>query len=107
MEQLFLEGVTTGRELGKDDLHYETEKYISEQILILSNYFIKDNIWSNQPPANYRDKKEIPEYNPDDSEFEGKIENVKDGKTCNEDIDNENNSDIEKPDWASKEKPFK
>ena len=107
MEQLFLEGVSAGRELLREDLHYETEKYIADKILFLSNYFIQDKIWSDQPPANYREKKEVPAYDPDASDFEGRIEGVEQAKNVSVDKESSNYQDEEKPDWAKKEKPFK
>ena len=106
MEQMFLEGLSVGRELNREELHYETEKYIQDKILFLSNYFMNDKVWSEQPPANYREMKIIPELDKSASSLE-----VCDGQEIS-DFENpestiDSHSDEEKPEWAKKARPFK
>jgi len=113
MDQMFMEGISAGRELNREELHYDTEKYIQDKILFLSNYFVNDKVWSEQPPANYREKKHIPSYDETNSEYEGKIDNVENGKKINVDIETTPSNkpdwakDEKKPVWDNPEKPFK
>ena len=105
MEQMFLEGISTGRELNREELHYGTEQYIQDKISFLSNYFLQDKIWSDNPPSNYKDKKNIPKYDAENSVFEGRIEKVEAGKKI--DVNSEVGSatmEDNKPDWAKAEK---
>jgi len=51
MEQMFLEGISVGRDLGTTDLHYEAEKLIYKQINELTNYFVGDRIWEDNIPS--------------------------------------------------------
>lgn len=115
MNQMILEGVSIGRELQGDDLHFETEKFIQEKILFLSNYFLDDRLWRDQPPADYRDIKVVPKYDPENSILGATVEKVEEGKDVDvnnptKDKSNENrpewSKNEEKPDWADKEKPF-
>ncbi len=105
MEQLFFEGVSTGRELVRENLHFETEKYITDKILFLSNYFLDDKVWSEQPPANYREQKEVPKYEPENAEFGCPIDKIDESRNLN--IDDTPETSEEKPEWAKEEKPFK
>lgn len=117
MDQMFLEGISAGRELNREELHYGTEQYIQDKISFLSNYFLQDKIWTDNPPANYKDKKNIPKYDAENSAFEGRIEKVEAGK--NIDVDKEVGMDgfedgkpdwakaEKKPSWANDKKPFK
>ena len=117
MDQMFLEGISAGRELNREELHYGTEQYIQDKISFLSNYFLQDKIWTDNPPSNYKEKKNIPKYDAVNSKFEGRIEKVEAGKQIN--VDTEIESDgfddgkpewakaEEKPSWANDKKPFK
>jgi len=87
MEQLFLEGISVGRELSREDLEYETEKYIKDKIIFLSNYFMNDQVWIEQPPANYRETKEIPTHQPKDTSFGGHIDDLEKHRNVNVDIE--------------------
>ncbi len=117
MEQMFLEGISTGRELNREEFFVETEKYVQDKISFLTNYFVQDKIWVDNPPANYKEKKNIPAYDAKNSEFEGRIEKVEDGKKINVDTEvgsavmEDNKPDWakeeSKPDWAEEKKPFK
>lgn len=116
MEQMFLEGISTGRELNREQFFVETEKYVQDKISFLTNYFVQDKIWADNPPANYREKKNIPVYDTENSTFEGRIEKVEQGKKIN--VDTEVGSKVmednkpdwakeeSKPDWANEKKPF-
>lgn len=113
MDAMFLEGISAGRELNREELHFGTEKYIQDKISFLTNYFVQDKIWETNPPANYKEKKNIPTYDAANSEFEGRIEKVEAGKKIN--VDTETNPDNKpdwakdevKPDWGDDKKPFK
>lgn len=107
MDQMFLEGISAGRELNREELHFGTEQYIQDKIAFLSNYFLEDKIWKNNPPSNYKDRKNIPEYDAENSVFEGRIEKVAAGREINVDteVDMDGFED-RKPDWAkNEEKP--
>ena len=118
MEQMFLEGISTGRELNREEFYAETEKYVQDKISFMTNYFVQDKIWSDNPPASYREKKVIKEYDSSKSTFEGRIDKVEQSK--NVDVNVEPGSEQmegNKPDWAKEEvkpdwasqdgKPFK
>ncbi len=118
MEQMFLEGISTGRELNREEFFVETEKYTQDKISFLTNYFVQDKIWEENPPPKYKEQKEIPAYDAANSEFEGRIEKVEQGKKIN--VDTEAGSSVMednkpqwakdevKPEWAKTEgKPFK
>ena len=118
MEQMFLEGVSTGRELNREQLFVETEQYVQDKISFLTNYFVQDKIWRDNPPSSYKEKKVIPSYDTVNSSFEGRIDKVDKGRSINVDTEvgtsvMEDNKpqwakDEEKPEWVdSEKKPFK
>jgi hypothetical protein len=113
MDQMFLEGISAGRELNREELHYGTEQYIQDKILFLSNYFLQDKIWTDNPPSNYKEKKNVPNYDAENSVFEGRIEKVEDGKNIDVDTEATNTGkpdwaiEEEKPSWADNKRPFK
>ena len=95
MEQMFLEGISTGRELNREELHVETEKFIQQKIAFLTNYFLIEKIWSSNPPAGYDPKRIIP-----------KIEKPEVDSPLESGPNYEVPDDAEEPEWAKKDRPF-
>ena len=128
MEQMYLEGISTGRELSRETLNPETEGYINNKIAFLTNYFIKEEVWKNNPPPGYNANKVIPKIQPtgEDSDDYAKLDKkIKMSESSGEglkelDVNNEMSDDggmydqkpewakaEEKPEWLKEKKPFK
>jgi len=124
MEQMYMEGISAGRELNREDLHTETEKYIKQKIAFLTNYFMMEEIWHSNPPAGYDAKRVIPtveaptsdedDYGRINKKLESSMENGEMPSTPNPDEEMIEKSDQKpdwakneaKPDWIDKKKPF-
>lgn len=120
-EQLFLEGITVGRELVRENLYSDTEKAITRRISNMTKYLIEDDIWEKMPPHGYN-----PDPNAGLEEFDYAPEG---GHVCGPDCNHDgtanhvdhttgmqppqegqnmvNRTDEEPPAWASEIKPFK
>jgi len=133
MEQMYLEGISTGRELNREDLHVETEKYIKQKMTFLTNYFLVEDIWQKNPPAGYDPKMVIPkvekpecdpgpekdvtdDYGQMNSKLQkamssGEMPQAPDANQEGISMTNEDKPDWAKeqevPEWASEKTPFK
>jgi len=65
MGEMFMEGITTGRELYTDDLHPDTERLIKNRIDDISKYILDDVIWTRKPNEDNPDLDEIEKSGPD------------------------------------------
>jgi len=65
MEEMFMEGITTGRELYTDDLHPDTERLIKNRIDSISKYVLDDIIWTRNHNEDNPDSNEIEKTGPD------------------------------------------
>ena len=81
MEQMLIEGLSIGRELGSDVLHTQAEELIYKKIAELSEFIITDKIWQDKIPS--------PKEKDD-------VECMPDNVKCDE----------EAPDWSLEDKPF-
>lgn len=100
MEQMYLEGISTGREMNREDLHVETEKYINQKMAFLTNYFLIENVWSANPPAGYDPKREIPSLELPENDSPANADMMMPGEEV-ADPNREMGEDREpKPEWA-------
>lgn len=98
VDQMFLEGISVGRELDKEEIFDSTEQYIRDQLSTMTEYFIRDDIWTAMPPQGYNADPNIPISQPDtltEENFENEIAVAKnpngfinDGGTHNIGMDN-------------------
>lgn len=62
MNQSYLDGITTGRELNREPLYEGAQELIEERISYMSNFFMNDDIWDSAPPRGYNPNAQIPTY---------------------------------------------
>jgi hypothetical protein len=106
MEQMYLEGISTGRELSREDLHAETEKYITQKMAFLTNYFMEEKVWEQNPPAGYDPKRDIPTLEIPENDSPANNDMVAPGENL-PDPNKEVGDDREpEPEWAKKDRPF-
>ena len=126
MEQMYMDGISAGRDLSREDLHTETETYIRQKIAFLTNYFIMEQMWQSNPPPGYDAKKVIPkiEASTTESDDYGRINKklqasmekgeMPSAPNPDEEMDEEGrfdqkpkwSQDEDVPDWINKKKPF-
>lgn len=122
MEQMYMEGITAGRELSRENLHPDTERYIQDKISFMTNYFVMEQIWQGQPPSGYNPKREIPKFEKDSdvkNDYQTMVKKMESGDTSKEinpntEMDGKKADqkpdwakEEEKPEWASARRPFK
>ena len=108
--QMFVNGVTVGRELNRELIMNDTEQHIKDKISAMSKYFIDDGIWEAMPPVGYNPdpRVKIPDPSSMMNELMGQaIKNASEGiHNAANSLQNANHPPIEKPEWADKVKPF-
>lgn len=120
MEQMYLDGISAGRELNREVLYSETEKYINKKLAFLTNYFLDENIWEKNAPVGYDPKKEIPTLEPvccstNKTDFDNIQQQIDDDSfesNPNSKLYVDSNipdwaKEQEVPEWVSEKKPFK
>lgn len=108
VEQMFMQGVSVGRELNREGLQSETETFIKDRISAMTAYFVRDDIWEAMPPYGYNPDPQIGV--PDASEMMmGRME--KSIQTAQKGIVNISNqgqqNDEPLPEWINSTRPFK
>ena len=106
-EQMFMQGVTVGRDLNREDLYNSTEDFIKAKISAMTAYFVRDDIWEAMPPRGYNPDPAVgvPEPNPNFMSHIGNV--VKNAAEGPINVVNNNAPNEDKPDWADEKRPFK
>lgn len=58
-EQLFLEGISVGRELNREEIYDTTEQFVRDKISAMTAYFIRDDLWRAMPPHGYNPNPDV------------------------------------------------
>lgn len=110
-DQMFMEGISVGRELSKDDFHSSTEDFVRDRISAMTSYFVRDDIWESMPPTGYNPDPnvDIPEPSQEMMDNFGKA--IETADNIDDIVNNPvsgSDDDIseEKPEWADKPNPF-
>jgi hypothetical protein len=114
-DQMFMEGLSIGRELNREPFHEKTEQYVKDRISAMTSYFINDALWDSMPPRGYNPDPnvDIPEPSEEMSnKMNGAIQTAGNGGCEPDNLENfADDPDApprpEKPDWANKARPFK
>jgi len=69
MNEMYLDGISAGRELHREPLHEDTEKFIQERLLKLCEFFLEEETWKHFELPDYPQNDEIPPE--EDSEEDG------------------------------------
>lgn len=109
--QMFLNGLTTGRELNREIIMNEAEQFIKDKISAMSKYFVDDDIWEVMPPVGYNPDPKVKIADPSRKMNVLMDEAI---KKAGDGIHNATNAAMgmdpshmeEKPEWADKFRPF-
>jgi hypothetical protein len=103
-DQMFLEGVSVGRELNRDLIYGETEQFVRDKLSAMTAYFVTDSLWTAMPPHGYNPDPSVDIPKPSDavaSTFGKSIKRSITGE-CNAQQKPEDVGLVseEKPDWV-------
>ena len=109
-DQMFLEGVSVGRELNREEIYDTTEKFVKDKLSAMTSYFVRDDLWKSMPPHGYNSNPAVNIIDPtDDTVIDGYENSIKTAINRNpENMMNNVEDDIhpagtqpeEKPEWA-------
>lgn len=68
--EMFMEGLSLGREIGKNEFHDKAEGFAYKKINDLSHNLINDEIWKHHPPYGYDAFIGIEYFNDGSKDFE-------------------------------------
>jgi hypothetical protein len=106
-EQMFMQGVSVGRELNREDMYNQTETYIKDKISAMTAYFVRDDIWEAMPPRGYNPNPNVGVPNPSTqfkATMDDAINRAAAGPTHS--VNMNATTTEEKPEWADKPRPF-
>lgn len=52
-DQMFMEGISVGRELSREEIYDTTEQFVKDKLSAMTVYFVQDKMWSSMPPQGY------------------------------------------------------
>lgn len=52
-DQMFMEGVSVGRELNREEIYDTTEQFVRDKLSAMTAYFVRDDLWKSMPPHGY------------------------------------------------------
>ena len=107
-DQMFMEGISIGRALARDDFHSTTETFVKDKISAMTAYFVRDDIWEIQPPVGYNPDPNVPLPEPSQQmrhRVVHSIEMAADPLSFVNDVDHREDDRFpkpeEKPEWAN------
>lgn len=113
-EQMFFEGISTGRELNREPLQEKAEKFIKDKLSAMTSFLIRDDVWEVMPAQGYNPNPnvELPDVS---SEMANNMDKSFDtAQNMQGVVNNPSKTDApdwalnqETPEWAKDKKPFK
>lgn len=103
-EQMFMEGLSTGRELNRELLQASAETFMKDRISYMTSYFVRDEIWEAMPPHGYNPNPNVPvrEFIKEQSAFPGDVDTMLATAKAGDGMLAES-VNINKPEWADKQ----
>ena len=109
-DQMFMEGISIGRSLDREDFQSTTEDFVRDKISAMTEYFVRDDLWKAQPPIGYNPDPNVDLPEPSHtmrSSVENSIDMAEDPGGNINDVEHEHDEfKEEKPEWANQKRPF-
>jgi len=106
-DRMFLEGISVGRELNKEEIYDTTEQFVRDKLSAMTSYFVRDDLWISMPPHGYNPDPHVDIPEPIDFvDYGATIERAKKGGGLSQNPEDDEQPEgfqiPEKPDWVLK-----
>lgn len=97
-DQMLTEGISIGRELSREQLFSDTERFIKDKLSAMTSYFIDDKMWKIMPPMGYNPDPAVDIPQPTRPMEKGYAKAIKDAENPLDKINRRQK--VEKPQWV-------